>query len=262
MKEAQRLSGSCPMIWTWNGKEFEFITDVLGVAPLGASDGDGSYFPVDHDEYVSIPGARAGRRGWPVRGPRHRRAERSLLSRSDPACTPSIIPPARRSSPTKNSKRRRIPEFRLFGVEQRIYPQAARDDAGRDVLPAAPGEGPALSRPVPALASSASRQLHTLELDFGECRARRRRRPAAERLGRLAGRQHLPRRLAGSRRADWSCRIFRCRMRQGRWVTVNRGYGHAGRQAEDHRGPICSFSPPAARCASSPICASTGTRSS
>ncbi|MBI3470645.1 MAG: VCBS repeat-containing protein, partial [Candidatus Solibacter usitatus] len=40
-KEAQRLSGSCPMIFTWNGKEFEFITDVLGVAPLGASSGDG-----------------------------------------------------------------------------------------------------------------------------------------------------------------------------------------------------------------------------
>ena len=55
-EEAQRLSGSCPMIWTWDGAGFEFITDVLGVAPLGAADGDGSYFPVDHDEFVSIPG--------------------------------------------------------------------------------------------------------------------------------------------------------------------------------------------------------------
>jgi tetratricopeptide (TPR) repeat protein/uncharacterized membrane protein YgcG len=55
-KEAQRLSGSCPMVFAWNGKSFEFITDVLGVAPLGASSGDGQYFPVDHDEWVSIPG--------------------------------------------------------------------------------------------------------------------------------------------------------------------------------------------------------------
>src|ERR1700749_3545213 len=45
------------MIFTWNGKGFEFITDVLGVAPLGASSGDGSYFPVDHDEYIQIPGS-------------------------------------------------------------------------------------------------------------------------------------------------------------------------------------------------------------
>ena len=44
------------MIFTWDGKQFEFITDVLGVAPLGASSGDGKYFPVDHDEYVQIPG--------------------------------------------------------------------------------------------------------------------------------------------------------------------------------------------------------------
>ncbi len=44
------------MIFTWNGERFVFITDVLGVAPLGASSGDGQFFPVDHDEYVSIPG--------------------------------------------------------------------------------------------------------------------------------------------------------------------------------------------------------------
>jgi len=54
-KEAQRLSGSCPHIWTWNGKEFQYISDVLGVAPLGASSGDGQYFPTDHDEYIQIP---------------------------------------------------------------------------------------------------------------------------------------------------------------------------------------------------------------
>jgi len=54
-KESQRLSGSCPMIWAWNGQGFEFITDVLGVAPLGAAAGDGKYFPVDHSETISIP---------------------------------------------------------------------------------------------------------------------------------------------------------------------------------------------------------------
>src|ERR1039458_3970300 len=32
-QEAQRLSGSCPMIFTWDGGKFRFITDVLGVAP-------------------------------------------------------------------------------------------------------------------------------------------------------------------------------------------------------------------------------------
>ena len=33
-----------------------FLTDVLGVAPLGASSGDGQFFATDHQEYVSVPG--------------------------------------------------------------------------------------------------------------------------------------------------------------------------------------------------------------
>ncbi|MEZ5354475.1 MAG: tetratricopeptide repeat protein [Bryobacteraceae bacterium] len=55
-QEAQRLTGSCPQVFTWNGREFQYITDVLGVAPLGASSGDGEYFPVDHLEHILIPG--------------------------------------------------------------------------------------------------------------------------------------------------------------------------------------------------------------
>jgi tetratricopeptide (TPR) repeat protein len=54
-QEAPRLSGSCPMVFAWNGREFQFLADILGVAPLGASSGDGQYFPVDHDEYLQIP---------------------------------------------------------------------------------------------------------------------------------------------------------------------------------------------------------------
>lgn len=54
-KEAQRLSGSCPTIWTWNGREFEFVTDILGVAPLGAAAGNGESFAVDHEESIVLP---------------------------------------------------------------------------------------------------------------------------------------------------------------------------------------------------------------
>src|SRR5262249_8297918 len=54
-KEQARLSGSCPMIFAWNGTKFCLVDDVLGVGPLGASNGDGRYFPVNHREYVRIP---------------------------------------------------------------------------------------------------------------------------------------------------------------------------------------------------------------
>ncbi len=84
-QEAQRLSGSCPMIWTWNGLGFEFITDVLGVAPLGASAGDGQYFPVDHDEYVWIDGHRLRPRDGKLAVRITRRAGRGQLPRPDRA---------------------------------------------------------------------------------------------------------------------------------------------------------------------------------
>ena len=47
------------MIFAWNGAASNSSPDVLGVAPLGASSGDGHYFPVNHREYIQIPGEHA-----------------------------------------------------------------------------------------------------------------------------------------------------------------------------------------------------------
>jgi len=62
--EQERISGSCPMVWTWNGKQFQFVGDVLGVAPLGVRSGENQFFPADHDEVLLIPeGALRAREG-------------------------------------------------------------------------------------------------------------------------------------------------------------------------------------------------------
>jgi tetratricopeptide (TPR) repeat protein len=132
-KEAQRLSGSCPMIFAWNGKRFEFITDVLGVAPLGASSGDGQYFPVDHHEYVQIPGESLVQRdgNYEIRITEELREvsylDRVQLVALDHPTGAEIFTNEKFKSPP-------FPEFRLYGVDRRIYPTAARDSAGRDVL--------------------------------------------------------------------------------------------------------------------------------
>ncbi len=135
-KEQQRLSGSCPMIFTWNGQEFQFITDVLGVAPLGAAAGDGVYFPVDHDEYIQIPpGAlRADQNGdYEVRVTEELREvsyldQIKLIAIDHPADTALFTNDKFKSPP--------YPEFRLFGVRDRQYPIRASDDHGNDVRPA------------------------------------------------------------------------------------------------------------------------------
>lgn len=54
--QPNNLVGSCPFLYTWNGKRFEFVTDVLGITPLGLPMEPGMFVPPDHDEYVLVNG--------------------------------------------------------------------------------------------------------------------------------------------------------------------------------------------------------------
>ncbi|NJL26474.1 MAG: hypothetical protein HC897_00675, partial [Thermoanaerobaculia bacterium] len=168
-QEAQRLSGSCPMIFTWNGESFEFITDVLGVAPLGASAGNGEYFPVDHDEVVQIPaGALVARDGrYEVRVTEELREvsyldQIRLIAVDHPADLEIFTNDKFKSPP--------FPEFRLFGVEKRSYPVSARDSRGNDVR----DELLARDQRYPdgyARNYAGVAERHHLELDFGDVAA-------------------------------------------------------------------------------------------
>jgi tetratricopeptide (TPR) repeat protein len=167
-KEAQRLSGSCPMIFAWNGHGFQFITDVLGVAPLGASSGDGTFFPVDHDEYVQIPGAALARQGdaYEIRITEELREvsyldQIQLIATDHPANVDLFTNDKFKSPP--------FPDFRLFGVTRRIYPVRA-EQGGRDVRPALLSRDRAyvdgFRRDLAGVA-----ELHALDLDFGDAAA-------------------------------------------------------------------------------------------
>ena len=168
-QEAQRLSGSCPLIWTWNGTEFQYITDVLGVAPLGAASGDGSYFPVDHDEFISIPGEalRAVDGKLEVRITE----ELSEVSYLDQIQLIAVDHPAGTEVFSNDKwKSPPFPEFRLFGVNERVYPRRALEDGKRDVtasvlkLDRSYADG--FRRDLQGVAA-----MHTLDLDFGQAAA-------------------------------------------------------------------------------------------
>ncbi len=121
-EEAQRLSGSCPMIFTWNGKKFTFITDVLGVAPLGAKSGDGSYFPTNSDEYIWIDGEHLRERN----GKLELRITEELgeVSYLDMLELIAVDHPADVDVFTNEKwKSPPYPEFRLFGTNSRRYPR-------------------------------------------------------------------------------------------------------------------------------------------
>lgn len=169
-QEAQRLSGSCPIVWTWNGSGFEYITDVLGVAPLGASSGDGSYFPVDHDEYIQIPGKslRLAEGHYEVRITE----ELSEVAYLDEVRLIALDHPSETRVYTNDKfKSPPFPSFRLFGVQAPIRPKSARDQSGRDVLRHVQAKDDVypsgFARNLAGVA-----ELHHLDLDFGQETAR------------------------------------------------------------------------------------------
>jgi hypothetical protein len=49
------LEGSCPFLYAWDGERYRFITDLLGVSPLGIQLAPGVYAPADADEYLRLP---------------------------------------------------------------------------------------------------------------------------------------------------------------------------------------------------------------
>jgi len=164
--EAQRLSGSCPMIFTWNGEKFEFITDVLGVAPLGASSGDGSYFPVDHDEYIQIPGsalkAENGKYKLQITEELHEVSyldQVQLIAVDHPSGTAIYTNDKFKSPP--------YPEFRLFGAAEKIHPLRAVDQRGSDVSARLAKIDQTYPDSFQRDASGVA-ELHTLDLDFGK----------------------------------------------------------------------------------------------
>jgi hypothetical protein len=163
--EAQRLSGSCPMIFAWNGQAFKFVTDVLGVAPLGASSGDGNYFPVNHREYIQIPGsalhAEAG--NYQI----HITEELHEVSYLDQVRLIAVDHPSEVEIYTNDKfKSPPYPEFRLFGLRSKIHPVRAMDDHGNDVASRVAQQDRAYADGFAHDAAGVA-QLHTLDLDFG-----------------------------------------------------------------------------------------------
>jgi len=165
-QEAQRLSGSCPIIWTWNGSGFEYITDVLGVAPLGASAGEGVYFPVDHDEYISIRGEQLREKDGRIEV--RVTEELSEVSYLDQVRLIAVDHPVAVEVFSNDKwKSPPFPEFRLYGVTSRVYPRRATEDGRTDVT----SHLMKLDRRYPSgfvRDFQGVAAMHTLDLDFGD----------------------------------------------------------------------------------------------
>ncbi|HEX6201492.1 MAG TPA: ASPIC/UnbV domain-containing protein, partial [Thermoanaerobaculia bacterium] len=57
--EEQVLKGSCPFLYTWDGEEVAFVTDLLWGAPIGLPVAEGVWAGADPSELVRVDGAAA-----------------------------------------------------------------------------------------------------------------------------------------------------------------------------------------------------------
>lgn len=140
--ELEMLKGSCAFLYTWDGKGFRFVTDVMWRSALGMPLGimgagnTAAYAPPGaSQEYLRIPGSalvpRDGRYVLQVTEELWETAyadQIRLLAVDHPDSVDvfvdeRFVPPA----PV---------ELRLFTVARRRAPLAATDEAGNDVLPA------------------------------------------------------------------------------------------------------------------------------
>lgn len=55
-KESERISGSCPSLFVWNGEKFAYFDDAFISGPMGVPMDRDVYFPVHDREYIVIPG--------------------------------------------------------------------------------------------------------------------------------------------------------------------------------------------------------------
>jgi Flp pilus assembly protein TadD len=166
--ELDRRGSSCPVLFSWNGREYEFIADMIGPGVVGHWVAPGERDVPDPDEYLKVPArsvkARNGLLSFRFMEPMEETVyldQVRLLAIDHPAAY-EVSPNERFVSAPP------FPEFRVIASRDAHPPIGAWDDRGNDVL---------------ALISKRDRQyvtsfeeqpfagfakLHWIELDLGE----------------------------------------------------------------------------------------------
>ncbi|HEY2546308.1 MAG TPA: FG-GAP-like repeat-containing protein [Candidatus Acidoferrum sp.] len=173
ISELDRRGSSCPVLFSWNGKEYEFIADMLGPGVVGHWVGPGEHGVAerdvpDPDEYLKVPAASV----QPLRGMLSFRFmepmeetvyidQLRLLAIDHPASY-EVFPNERFVSNPP------FPEFRVIASQNTHPPVGAWDDRGNDVLSLISKRDRKYITDFETLPFAGFAKLHWVELDLGE----------------------------------------------------------------------------------------------
>src|SRR5882757_8293515 len=132
--ELDRRGSSCPVLFSWNGREFEFIADMIGPGVVGHWVAPGERDVPDPDEYLKVPArsvkARNGLLSFRFMEPMEETMyldQVRLLAIDHPAAY-DVYPNERFVSAPP------FPEFHVIASKDARPPVGAWDDQGKDVL--------------------------------------------------------------------------------------------------------------------------------
>jgi Tfp pilus assembly protein PilF len=165
--ELDRRGSSCPVLFSWNGHEYEFIADMIGPGVVGHWIAPGERDVPDPDEYLKVPArsvkARNGLLSFRFLEPMEETVyldQVRLLAIDHPAQY-EVFPNERFVSAPP------FPEFRVIASRDAHPPADAWDDAGNNVLPLISKRDRKYVTSFEDLPFAGFAKLHWIELDLG-----------------------------------------------------------------------------------------------
>src|SRR5208337_4345961 len=173
ISEIDRRGSSCPILFSWNGKEYEFIADMIGPGVVGHWVAPGERDVPDPDEYLKVPARsvreKNGELSFRFMEPMEETVyldQVRLLAVDHPADVE--VNPNERFASTPP-----FPEFRVIATKDARVPAGAWDDHGRDVLPLLEKRDRKYVTGFEELPFTGFAKLHWIELDLGAWDARK-----------------------------------------------------------------------------------------
>jgi tetratricopeptide (TPR) repeat protein len=167
VKEIDRRGSSCPVVFVWDGKRYQFVSDIIGPGIVGEWIAPGERNIPDPTEYLKIDGAlvkpKSGRMSFRFAEVMEELTYLDhvrLLAIDHPSDV--IVNPNEyfASAPP-------FPEFKVVTTRNARTPRAASDDRGRDVLPLLLHRDRKYVAGFESLPYVGYAKMHYLELDLG-----------------------------------------------------------------------------------------------
>ena len=165
--ELDRRGSSCPVLFSWNGREYEFIADMIGPGVVGHWIAPGERDVPDPDEYLKVA-ARSVRPHYGLFSFRFLEPMEETVYLDQVRLVAIDHPAALEVYPNERFvSAPPFPEFRVIASRDAHPPVAALDDRGNDVLSLVSKRDRKYVTSFEDLPFAGFAKLHWLELDLG-----------------------------------------------------------------------------------------------